>query len=82
MATSSHVSTLSDAPDAPGSPGPRREDELPRIVPRRRLGRRLAACAALLAFAMVLVSVVRNKAFQWGWSGSTSPPPPCSTGCC
>ncbi|MFF5106540.1 amino acid ABC transporter permease [Streptomyces sp. NPDC000134] len=39
--------------------------ELPRIVPRRHLGRWTAATGALLVFAMVLNSVVRNDAFQW-----------------
>ncbi|MEU6371002.1 amino acid ABC transporter permease [Streptomyces sp. NPDC046931] len=47
----------------PGRPSP--EDESPRIVPRRHVGRRLTAAAALLAFAMVVNSVVRNDAFQW-----------------
>ncbi|MFD9369971.1 amino acid ABC transporter permease [Streptomyces sp. NPDC060020] len=46
---------------AHGAPGA----ELPPIVPRRRIGLRLSAAAALLVFAMVLVSVVRNDAFQW-----------------
>ncbi|MER6778558.1 MULTISPECIES: amino acid ABC transporter permease [unclassified Streptomyces] len=41
------------------------EGDPPPIVPRRHLGRRLSAAAALLVFAMVLVSVVRNEAFQW-----------------
>ncbi|MFJ3824599.1 amino acid ABC transporter permease [Streptomyces nodosus] len=57
--------TLPDAV-APGavkhSPGSR---DLPRIVPRRRPGRRLAAAVALLCLAMVVDSVARNQAFQW-----------------
>lgn len=56
--------------------------QLPRIVPRRHLGRLLAAAGALLVFAMVLRSVILNQAFQWGWWASTSPPRPCSTDCC
>ncbi|MCX4782013.1 amino acid ABC transporter permease [Streptomyces sp. NBC_01264] len=64
------VSDVSDAPrvsDAfpPSAPGA----EPPPIVPRRRLGRQVSAAAALLVFAMVLVSVVRNEAFQWGLVG-------------
>ncbi|MER6012156.1 amino acid ABC transporter permease [Streptomyces bluensis] len=39
--------------------------DLPRIVPRRHIGRWLTATAALLVLAMVLNSVVRNDAFQW-----------------
>ncbi len=39
--------------------------DLPRIVPRRRVGRWATAAVALLAFAMVLNSVIRNDAFQW-----------------
>ncbi|MCK8678399.1 amino acid ABC transporter permease [Streptomyces lichenis] len=37
----------------------------PPIVPRRHLGRRLAAAVALLLLARLLDSVVRNDAFQW-----------------
>ncbi|MGA5895875.1 amino acid ABC transporter permease [Streptomyces venetus] len=40
-------------------------EDLPRIVPRRRVGRLLSAAVALLLFAMVVNSVVRNRAFQW-----------------
>ncbi|ASQ99364.1 amino acid ABC transporter permease [Streptomyces sp. 11-1-2] len=68
MATPSHT-TAPDAVPVPvdkrpetGVPGP---GDLPRIVPRRRIGRRLTAAAALLVFAMVVNSVVRNDAFQW-----------------
>ncbi|MFD7134523.1 amino acid ABC transporter permease [Streptomyces sp. NPDC059894] len=60
------------APDAPSvSPVPPAKapgsasDDLPAIVPRRRVGRLLAAAAALLVLAMVVNSVVRNPAFQW-----------------
>ncbi|WP_449488216.1 amino acid ABC transporter permease [Streptomyces purpurascens] len=35
------------------------------MVPRRRVGRLLSAAVALLLFAMVVNSVVRNRAFQW-----------------
>ncbi|MGA4961473.1 amino acid ABC transporter permease [Streptomyces pseudogriseolus] len=45
------------------------DTDAPRIVPRRNTGRRLTAALALLLFAMVLNSVVRNDAFQWGVVG-------------
>ncbi|RAJ68744.1 polar amino acid transport system permease protein [Streptomyces sp. Amel2xB2] len=53
--------------DPGGADGPsgHTADALPQIVARRHPGRWLAACAALLVFAMVLNSVVRNRAFQW-----------------
>ncbi|MFJ8587325.1 amino acid ABC transporter permease [Streptomyces sp. NPDC093595] len=60
--------------DVTSTPAPARESPkavdppgtgLPRIVPRRRVGRRVTAAVALLAFAMVVNSVVRNDAFQW-----------------
>ncbi|MEU7472463.1 amino acid ABC transporter permease [Streptomyces sp. NPDC044984] len=41
------------------------ETDSPRIVPRRNVGRLLAAAVALLLFAMTVNSVVRNSAFQW-----------------
>ncbi|MGW1170166.1 amino acid ABC transporter permease [Streptomyces sp. NPDC002550] len=47
------------------APGPVPADDLPRIVPRRHLGRRLTAGGALLVFAVAVNSVVRNRAFQW-----------------
>ncbi|MGW1001956.1 amino acid ABC transporter permease [Streptomyces sp. NPDC002520] len=47
------------------TPGQGPADDLPRIVPRRHIGRWLTAGAALLAFAAVVDSVVRNRAFQW-----------------
>ncbi|MER5207416.1 amino acid ABC transporter permease [Streptomyces sp. NPDC002825] len=37
----------------------------PRIVPTRRAGQWVAAGAVLVLLALALVSVVRNKAFQW-----------------
>ncbi|NEB95288.1 amino acid ABC transporter permease [Streptomyces bauhiniae] len=64
MATPSDVtspSLLKPPAAAPPSDG----TELPRIVPRRHLGRWIAAAVALLVLAMVLNSVVRNDAFQW-----------------
>ncbi|MEU9000805.1 amino acid ABC transporter permease [Streptomyces sp. NPDC059982] len=77
MATPSEVSdaagpalTAVPSPVPSSLPGPERPTphggrHLPPIVPRRRTGRRLSAAAALLVFALVLVSVVRNDAFQW-----------------
>ncbi|MFE9560327.1 amino acid ABC transporter permease [Streptomyces sp. NPDC006487] len=60
----------SGAPRGPhASPASAPGTEPPPIVPRRRVGRRLSAAAALLVFAMVLASVVRNDAFQWGLVG-------------
>ncbi|MDQ0797201.1 amino acid ABC transporter permease [Streptomyces sp. B1I3] len=52
----------------PPVPAPSAEDTgntALRIVPVRRTGRRAAAVAVLLLLAAVLVSVVRNDAFQW-----------------
>ncbi|MBB4985418.1 amino acid ABC transporter permease [Streptomyces nymphaeiformis] len=37
----------------------------PRVVPARRTGQWTAAAAVLALLALALVSVVRNKAFQW-----------------
>jgi polar amino acid transport system permease protein len=51
--------------EADGSP----QDPVPRIVPRRHIGRWISAGLALLAFAMVVSSLVRNHAFQWGVVG-------------
>ncbi|WP_317447179.1 amino acid ABC transporter permease [Streptomyces collinus] len=57
---------VSEPPELrPVAPGRGRADELPPIVPRRHLGRRLTAGAALLLLAMAVNSVVRNRAFQW-----------------
>lgn len=65
--------TPSDVTSAPATTPPQRTgvsaSEFPRIVPRRRLGRWVTAAAALLVFAMVLHSVVRNEAFQWAVVG-------------
>ncbi|MFC9284178.1 amino acid ABC transporter permease [Streptomyces collinus] len=49
----------------PKSSGQDPADGLPRIVPRRHLGRRLTAGVALLLLALAVNSVVRNRAFQW-----------------
>ncbi|WNO76679.1 amino acid ABC transporter permease [Streptomyces sp. AM8-1-1] len=80
MVTSFDVTDPASAPDTgsasaersretPGPPGPDPGTgggpELPPIVPRRHVGRLLAAAAALLAFLTVLSSVIRNDAFQW-----------------
>ncbi|MEU1123463.1 amino acid ABC transporter permease [Streptomyces sp. NPDC005899] len=62
--------TPSAVTSAPVETPPRRtgaaDSDLPRIVPRRHPGRWAAAAAALVVFAMVLNSAVRNQAFQWG----------------
>ncbi|MGW1591596.1 amino acid ABC transporter permease [Streptomyces sp. NPDC002386] len=55
--------------DLRATPGQGPAADLPRIVPRRHLGRRLTAGAALLALAMAVDSVVRNDAFQWAVVG-------------
>ncbi|NUP18052.1 MAG: amino acid ABC transporter permease [Streptomyces sp.] len=67
MATPSDITSIpaTKSPPAPGGP----DEDLPRIVPRRHVGRWLTAAVALLLFAMVLNSVVRNDAFQWGVVG-------------
>ncbi|MEU6482101.1 amino acid ABC transporter permease [Streptomyces sp. NPDC047017] len=54
--------TLAEAPAAPGIPG---QDDVPRIVPQRRLGQWTAAAVVLVLLGLALTSVVRNKAFQW-----------------
>ncbi|MEU3605530.1 amino acid ABC transporter permease [Streptomyces sp. NPDC035033] len=58
------TSTGTPVQKPPKTAGPRGAD-LPRIVPRRRVGRWAATAVALSLFAMVLDSVVRNDAFQW-----------------
>ncbi|MFI9417520.1 amino acid ABC transporter permease [Streptomyces werraensis] len=55
-------------PDAP-APSPAPDTDVPRIVPRRNVGRWIGAGIALLLFAMLLNSVVRNDAFQWSVVG-------------
>ncbi|MFF9032829.1 amino acid ABC transporter permease [Streptomyces iakyrus] len=67
MVTPSDVASTPDAKsleraDATGS-------DLPRIVPRRHVGRWAVAVAALLVLAMALNSVARNQAFQWAVVG-------------
>ncbi|MDN0198574.1 hypothetical protein [Streptomyces sp. S.PNR 29] len=61
--------TPSEVTPAPATKPPKRASapgpDVPRIVPRRHVGRWLTAAVALLLFAMVLNSVVRNDAFQW-----------------
>ncbi|MFD5126809.1 amino acid ABC transporter permease [Streptomyces olindensis] len=67
MVTPSEVTPApaTQPPKRASAPGP----DVPRIVPRRHLGRWATAAAALLLFAMVLNSVVRNDAFQWSVVG-------------
>lgn len=61
--------TSSEVTPAPATKPPKRAGVLgpnvPRIVPRRHVGRWLTAAVAPLLFVMVLNSVVRNLAFQW-----------------
>lgn len=52
-------------PESPEAPGHGTDGDLPRIVPRRNVARLVSAAVALLVFAMVVDSVVRNPAFQW-----------------
>lgn len=63
--TSSYVEPSPAA--SPDDPAPTASTT--RIVPRRHPGRWASAAAALLVFAMVLNSVVRNDAFQWNVVG-------------
>ncbi|MEU6452461.1 amino acid ABC transporter permease [Streptomyces sp. NPDC046979] len=59
-------SEVTPAPAArPAKPASTPGPDLPRIVPRRHVGRWLTAAVALLLFALVLNSVARNDAFQW-----------------
>ncbi|WP_299537569.1 amino acid ABC transporter permease [uncultured Streptomyces sp.] len=50
----------SPPPPVPGDPS-----WTPRIVPVRRTGQWAAAVAVIVGLGLLLVSVVRNKAFQW-----------------
>ncbi|MFI1652912.1 amino acid ABC transporter permease [Streptomyces avidinii] len=59
------ATALAKPSGAHGIPG----TELPPIVPRRHIGRRLSAAAALLVLTLVRASVIRNEAFQWGVVG-------------
>ncbi|MEU6485487.1 amino acid ABC transporter permease [Streptomyces sp. NPDC046887] len=61
------VTAVASAPTGPASAVsvPPDSGPPPPIVPRRHLGRRLAAALALLLLARLLDSVVRNDAFQW-----------------
>ncbi|WP_377273831.1 amino acid ABC transporter permease [Peterkaempfera sp. SMS 1(5)a] len=61
MAASPDVIPVAAVP-RPKTPAP---DAEPQLVPRRHPGRLVAAAAALLVFAMVVNSVLRNQAFQW-----------------
>ncbi|MGW6564055.1 amino acid ABC transporter permease [Streptomyces sp. NPDC054975] len=65
MVTPTVVTPLSTPPQNPPKAGGPPGADLPRIVPRRRVGRWATATVALSLFAMVANSVVRNDAFQW-----------------
>ncbi|MFJ9948003.1 amino acid ABC transporter permease [Kitasatospora sp. NPDC091207] len=60
----------------PGPPTGAAPDPSARLVARRRPGQWVSAAVALLLFAMVVNSVIRNKAFQWDvvadWFTATS----------
>ncbi|MEN8651449.1 amino acid ABC transporter permease [Streptomyces sp. 21So2-11] len=68
ITTSSHLAVPVSTAGRP-KPAGRGPEDLPRIVPRRHVARWLAAAAALLVLAMVVNSVVRNRAFQWAVVG-------------
>ncbi|MEV7723503.1 amino acid ABC transporter permease [Streptomyces sp. NPDC087917] len=74
MATPSDVSEatepVAESPAAPRVGPPDPAPDLPPIVPRRHVGRRMSAAVALALFAMVVASVIRNDAFQWGVVGA------------
>lgn len=62
--------TPPDATSIPASKIPKTPGaDLPRIVPRRHAGQWLNGAVALLLFAMVLNSVVRNEASQRAVAG-------------
>jgi polar amino acid transport system permease protein len=65
MVSPSDLTTPLRAPASASATGAAKTDDLPRIVPRRHIGRLLTAAVALLLFAMAVNSVVRNRAFQW-----------------
>ncbi|SDJ51464.1 amino acid ABC transporter permease [Streptomyces indicus] len=75
MVTPSEVKPV-PAPAGSPHPSPKKTtdtntatDTAPRIVPRRHVGRWTTAALALLLLALVLNSVLRNDAFQWGVVG-------------
>ncbi|GAA2442292.1 amino acid ABC transporter permease [Streptomyces mauvecolor] len=55
--------TLSESPSIAPEDG---TPDTPRIVPLRRTGQRAAAVVVLVLLGLVLTSVARNDAFQWG----------------
>ncbi|MEU9060735.1 amino acid ABC transporter permease [Streptomyces sp. NPDC048430] len=57
-------------PSLPVPPDERAREDTPRIVPVRRTGQWAAAVAVMLLLGGVLVSVVRNDAFQWDVVGA------------
>ncbi|MER7177284.1 amino acid ABC transporter permease [Streptomyces mesophilus] len=69
--TSAPIPSAGAAPPPAGGPlaAEHAGSATPSIVPRRHFGRWATAAVALLVFAMVLNSVVRNDAFQWGVVG-------------
>ncbi|WP_327174958.1 amino acid ABC transporter permease [Streptomyces sp. NBC_01335] len=58
---SSDTTSAADPPVPEGAG----KDVVPRIVPVRRTGQWVAAAVVLVLLGLALVSVVRNKAFQW-----------------
>ncbi|MEV6973615.1 amino acid ABC transporter permease [Kitasatospora sp. NPDC093806] len=68
--------TLTKPPGPPPDTAPDAAIAGARTVPRRRPGQWVSAAVALLAFAMVVNSLARNKAFQWDvvadWFTATS----------
>ncbi|MEV5983090.1 amino acid ABC transporter permease [Streptomyces sp. NPDC052114] len=60
--------TLAKVATPPPSPDPAdsaRPQDVPRIVPRPRVGQWTAAVVVLVLLALAATSVVRNEAFQW-----------------
>ncbi|MFD6424325.1 amino acid ABC transporter permease [Streptomyces sp. NPDC060198] len=68
LTSASHSSDPKSAADPPRSEHAG-TDVVPRIVPVRRTGQWAAAAVVLALLGLVLVSVVRNDAFQWGVVG-------------